>query len=51
MFWQQKGLVYGDWTSGIEGDGSFIKSGQIPTPEVGQKHTDAIGNLTLGLSL
>ncbi|XP_069117157.1 putative lipid scramblase CLPTM1 [Argopecten irradians] len=38
LFWIQKGLVYGDWTSGIDGDGSFVKSGQIPTPEAVQNN-------------
>ncbi|XP_060084334.1 putative lipid scramblase CLPTM1 [Ylistrum balloti] len=38
LFWHQKDLVYGDWTSGVDGDGSFVKSGQIPTPEVVQNN-------------
>ncbi|XP_033734094.1 cleft lip and palate transmembrane protein 1 homolog [Pecten maximus] len=38
LFWQQKGLMYGDWTSGVDGDGSFVQSGQIPTPEVVQNN-------------
>jgi len=29
-FWEKKGLVYGDWTSGPNGDGTYEYSGQIP---------------------
>jgi len=34
LFWTKKGLVYGDWTSGPEGDGSFVKAGQIAASDV-----------------
>ena len=33
LFWQKKGLTYGDWKSGPNGDGSFLKSGQIHASE------------------
>ncbi|XP_076464340.1 putative lipid scramblase CLPTM1 [Babylonia areolata] len=33
LFWVQKGLVYGDWEHGPNGDGSFEKSGQIEASE------------------
>ncbi|XP_052697310.1 putative lipid scramblase CLPTM1 [Crassostrea angulata] len=32
LFWSLKGLEYGDWTSGPNGDGSYIKEGKIQTP-------------------
>ena len=34
LFWVEKGLVYGDWESGPNGDGSYEKSGQIEASEV-----------------
>lgn len=34
LFWSLKGLEYGDWTSGPNGDGSYIKEGKIQTPPV-----------------
>jgi hypothetical protein len=33
LFWSMKGLKYGDWTSGENGDGSYTKSVSMPTPE------------------
>ncbi|KAK3593434.1 hypothetical protein CHS0354_020196 [Potamilus streckersoni] len=33
LFWVKKGLVYGDWESGPNGDGSFVQSGQIAASE------------------
>ena len=34
LFWVEKGLVYGDWESGPNGDGSYIMSGHIEASEV-----------------
>ena len=34
LFWLEEELIYGDWTGGPNGDGSYIKSGQIPISEV-----------------
>ena len=34
LFWEKKGLRYGDWTAGVDGDGSFVKTGSIDTPIV-----------------
>ncbi|TMS37155.1 hypothetical protein L596_004147 [Steinernema carpocapsae] len=34
LLWKESGLVYGDWTSGPNGDGSIVKSVTLPTPEV-----------------
>ena len=34
LFWLEEELVYGDWTSGPNSDGSFMKSGQLPISEV-----------------
>ena len=34
LFWMQKGLIYGDWERGPNGDGSFEKSGHISASEV-----------------
>lgn len=34
LFWLKTGLVYGDWTEGPNGDGSFEKTGQIQASEV-----------------
>ncbi|KAL4237426.1 Cleft lip and palate transmembrane protein 1 like protein [Mactra antiquata] len=35
LFWSKKGLKYGDWESGPQGDGTHIFSGSIPaTPTV-----------------
>ncbi|KAK7104349.1 putative lipid scramblase CLPTM1 [Littorina saxatilis] len=33
LFWIEKGLVYGDWEHGPNGDGSFEKTGQIEATE------------------
>lgn len=33
QFWVKKGLSYGDWTGGPEGDGSFERRGQISLTE------------------
>jgi len=34
LFWNAEELDYGDWTGGINGDGIFSRSGQIPISEV-----------------
>jgi hypothetical protein len=34
LFWVQKGLTYGDWESGPNGDGSYEISGQVQASEV-----------------
>ena len=34
LFWKEGGLIYGDWTSGPNGDGSRMKSTTFPVPEV-----------------
>jgi hypothetical protein len=34
LFWVQRGLEYGDWLSGPNGDGSFVKESQVQTPQV-----------------
>ena len=34
LLWKQTGLIYGDWTSGPEGDGCFSHSLQLETTEV-----------------
>lgn len=34
LFWVEEGLVYGDWTSGPNGDGIFQRDGQIIPSEV-----------------
>ncbi|KAL5008258.1 hypothetical protein ScPMuIL_013839 [Solemya velum] len=36
LFWRHNGLVYGDWTAGVNGDGSFTKSGFIEASEAVQ---------------
>ncbi|XP_063426507.1 putative lipid scramblase CLPTM1 [Mytilus trossulus] len=33
LVWKKTGLMYGDWTSGPNGDGSYEKSMEIDTPE------------------
>ncbi|XP_041352387.1 cleft lip and palate transmembrane protein 1 homolog [Gigantopelta aegis] len=38
LFWQKKGLTYGDWNSGPNGDGSFTKFGQIHASEAVQNN-------------
>ncbi len=35
LFWLEEELVYGDWTSGPAGDGSYTKTGQLKISEVG----------------
>ncbi|KAI0210510.1 Cleft lip and palate transmembrane protein 1-like [Lamellibrachia satsuma] len=30
LFWMEEEIVYGDWTGGIFGDGTYIKKGEIP---------------------
>lgn len=39
LVWKKTGLMYGDWTSGPNGDGSYEKSMEIDTPEVRKKIT------------
>ena len=34
LFWLEEELVYGDWTAGEDGDGSYIKNAIIPLSEV-----------------
>ena len=34
LIWKKTGLVYGDWTSGDNRDGSYQKSMQFDTPQV-----------------
>ena len=34
LFWMEKGLVYGDWETGPNSDGSYEKTGQIQASEV-----------------
>ena len=34
LFWLERDLIYGDWTSGENQDGSFEMSGQIEASEV-----------------
>ncbi|KAH7732254.1 cleft lip and palate transmembrane protein 1 [Aphelenchoides avenae] len=34
LFWHETGLIYGDWSSGPNGDGTREKSVSIPTPDV-----------------
>ncbi|VDD85786.1 unnamed protein product [Enterobius vermicularis] len=34
LFWKETDLVYGDWTSGPNGDGSRLKSSTFPVPQV-----------------
>ncbi|KAK7493479.1 hypothetical protein BaRGS_00015379 [Batillaria attramentaria] len=38
LFWVEKGLVYGDWTSGETGDGTYVKHGQILASETVQNN-------------
>lgn len=34
LFWTKRALVYGDWTSGPDGDGSYVHSDQIKATPV-----------------
>ena len=34
LFWNKKGLVYGDWESGPDSDGTYTYSGKIDASEV-----------------
>ena len=34
LFWVEEELVYGDWTSGMNGDGSYEKKSVLPISEV-----------------
>jgi len=34
LFWLEEEIVYGDWTGGIFGDGSYVKKGEIPVSKV-----------------
>lgn len=38
LFWHEEGLIYGDWSSGPNGDGTREKSVSIPTPEALQRN-------------
>ncbi|XP_005100873.1 cleft lip and palate transmembrane protein 1 homolog isoform X2 [Aplysia californica] len=38
LFWFEQGLIYGDWTSGDNNDGSFEKSGKIEASETVQNN-------------
>jgi hypothetical protein len=38
LFWKEEGMVYGDWTSGPNGDGSHVVSRTIPCPTVLQNN-------------
>lgn len=34
LVWEKNGLVYGDWTAGLNGDGTFTKEIEITPSEV-----------------
>ena len=34
LFWLEEELVYGDWTSGENQDGSYVKTAQIEATQV-----------------
>lgn len=34
LFWLEEELIYGDWTSGMNGDGSYEKKATLPISEV-----------------
>jgi hypothetical protein len=34
LIWSEKGMIYGDWTSGPQGDGTRMHSVEIKTSEV-----------------
>ena len=34
LFWLEEDIVYGDWTGGMNGDGTFEKKGQLTISEV-----------------
>ena len=34
LVWLQKELIYGDWYSGPDGDGTYVKNVRIETPKV-----------------
>ena len=38
LFWLEEEIVYGDWTGGFAGDGSYTHSGQYEVPEVSTYH-------------
>ena len=38
LFWMEEELVYGDWTSGVNSDGTYNKVLKIPASEVGLNH-------------
>ena len=42
LFWAQKGLVYGDWESGPNRDGTHEFAGSLPTPEVTHSYIDTL---------
>lgn len=37
LFWEQPGLVYGDWTSGDNADGCYEHFAELDVPEVGPR--------------
>ncbi|KAK2191759.1 hypothetical protein NP493_46g04029 [Ridgeia piscesae] len=38
LFWLEEEIVYGDWTGGIFGDGSYVKKGEIPVSKAAQNN-------------
>lgn len=38
LIWEQNGLVYGDWSAGIYGDGSYTKEVEYFPNSVMQKY-------------
>lgn len=34
LFWEQRDLVYGDWTSGENADGCYERYAELDIPEV-----------------
>lgn len=47
LFWLEEDLIYGDWTSGENGDGSYTKTATIPLSEVSHCLQFLIGHQTL----
>jgi hypothetical protein len=34
LIWSEKGLIYGDWSSGPQGDGTRVRNVEVKTLEV-----------------
>lgn len=49
LFWYHRDLVYGDWTTGENGDGCYEHYKEMDIPEVSETHGGTQRGIAIGL--